>query len=123
MLLQRYKIYIAHRSPNLPQNPPAALISYCCFFCALGPISLLKAKYDTSKLNSARIPTSKIKKSGMTAANPMNRPGVKYWYLSNKPPSAVAFARRVCAEVSRLSSICMALSNRASDSYWYCCCC
>ena len=30
---------------------------YCFCFCPLGPISLLKAKYDTCKLATAWIPT------------------------------------------------------------------
>lgn len=49
-----------------------------CFLCALGPISLLKAKYDTSRLRRALMPTSRIRNSGMMAAKAMNSPGVKY---------------------------------------------
>jgi hypothetical protein len=53
------------------------IIAYC-FFCAFGPISLLNAKYDTSKLVKARMPTSRMRNSGMMAAKPMKSPGVKY---------------------------------------------
>jgi hypothetical protein len=66
-------------------------ISY--FLCALGPISLLKAKYETSRLAIALRPTTRMRTSGTMAVRPMNRPGEKYWYFSKRPPSFAAFAR------------------------------
>jgi hypothetical protein len=72
-------IYRPHSSLFTLHPSPSPAIYCCCFFCALGPISLLKAKYDTSRLVRARTPTSRIRNRGMTAMNPINNPGVKYW--------------------------------------------
>jgi hypothetical protein len=52
----------------------------------------------------------------------MKMPGVKYWYLSNRPPSSVEFARWACEERSRFSSICIVSGNDVSISYVYCSC-
>jgi hypothetical protein len=45
-----------------------------CFFWPDGPISLLKAKYDTSKLESAEIPTYRMRINGILTVRPINIP-------------------------------------------------
>ena len=46
----------------------------CCFFCAAGPISLLKAMYETSRFAIALTPTDRMRKSSKVTAPPMKMP-------------------------------------------------
>lgn len=61
---------------------------YCCFFCALGPISLLKDMYETSRPAMALTPTYRIDKRSRTVTRPMKMPKVRMLVLEQTAISA-----------------------------------
>jgi hypothetical protein len=67
----------SHAGTHRTCQPPLRLCYNYCFLWAVGPISLLKAKYETSKLDSAFSPTNTMMKSGKMPMKPMKRGGDK----------------------------------------------
>lgn len=61
---------------------------YCCFFCALGPISLLKDMYETSRPAMALTPTYRIDKRSRTVTRPMKMPKICMLVLEQTAISA-----------------------------------
>lgn len=54
--------------------------NYCCLplFCAAGPISLLKAMYETSRPAMAETPTQRMTTRSKLTVRPMKMPGKRY---------------------------------------------
>lgn len=61
---------------------------YCCFFCALGPISLLKDMYETSRPAMALTPTYRIDKRSRTVTRPIKMPEICMLVLEQTAISA-----------------------------------